>query len=255
MARARQEVRKALDLDPNLAFGHVSLAGVLLYYDWDFEAAAEELRLAEEIQVDTPYLHLLKGNLLVVRGQLDGALEALGRAIDIDPSNVNLNVMRAQIHELQGDFDTAIDELEGARRIAPNYGKSNAALGVAYCETGRVDEGLELLERARAASPNDPLIAGDLGWCLAKTGRTEAAHQVIEDILSMMRETDMYVDPVSLARVHLGLGDLDSVHAYLEDAVELRALEITFGLPLDFRFRRLDGDPRFQRLVDRVGLR
>lgn len=253
MERARNQALKALKLDPDLALGHVALAGIYFYYDWDFAAAAEELRTAEEIQLDTPYLHLLKSNLYAARGRLEAALEAIERALDIDPRNVNLNIQRAQIYAIQGDFDAAIDELRHAREIAPQYGKSNAALGVAYCETGRVDEALGLLEQARTASPNDPLIDGDLGWCLARAGRTGSARRVLEEMLERRRNRDTYVDPVALARVHLGLGDTEAAYEALNDAVELRAMELAFGMQLDFRFERLADDPRYQRIVDRIG--
>src|SRR5262249_30788691 len=53
MQKARRAAEQALDLDPNLAEGHVSLAAVLEAYDWNWKGAEREYRRGPGLN---PYL-------------------------------------------------------------------------------------------------------------------------------------------------------------------------------------------------------
>ena len=63
----------------------------------------------------------------------------------------------------------------------------------------------------------------------------------------------MYVSPMNLALVHVGLGELDEAMAALERAYEDRAfLLILIGV--DREYAPLHSDPRFADLLARIGL-
>ena len=61
------------------------------------------------------------------------------------------------------------------------------------------------------------------------------------------------VDPDHMALIHMGLGDNDKAFEFLEEAVDKRVWYLVF-LNADPMFGPLRGDPRFARLVRKVGL-
>ena len=57
MPLARAAAQKAIELDPNSAEGHASLATVELTYDWNFPGAEEELKRAIALNPNNEWAH------------------------------------------------------------------------------------------------------------------------------------------------------------------------------------------------------
>jgi len=92
--KAREAAERALALDSTLAEAHTSLGGVLLFYDWDFEAAEAAFRRAIELNPNyAPAPHWL-GISLYSRGRFAEASQAVERALALDPRStyVKMNV-------------------------------------------------------------------------------------------------------------------------------------------------------------------
>jgi serine/threonine-protein kinase len=62
-----------------------------------------------------------------------------------------------------------------------------------------------------------------------------------------------YVSPVSFAIVHIGLGNTDIVLDYAERAYDERRGWLAY-LTVNPLFDGLQGNPRFESLIDRMGL-
>ncbi len=69
----------------------------------------------------------------------------------------------------------------------------------------------------------------------------------------VLRSADQWVSPVSLARIHVGLGERDAALTQLERAYEVRAYRI-LEIRVDDRWDPVRDDPRFDDLLRRVGL-
>jgi len=70
-------------------------------------------------------------------------------------------------------------------------------------------------------------------------------------VLSSLVKVDF--PPTNVARVLVGLGEKDQALAWLERAVDQRDERIVM-LKVDPHFDSLRSDPRFQQLLNRVGL-
>jgi hypothetical protein len=90
-----------------------------------------------------------------------------------------------------------------------------------------------------------------LAHCYGAAGKPAGAHRSLEDLQRLSKQA--YVSPVDLAVAHLGLGDASAALALLEQAVQERSPRIAF-LGIDPHFDALRSDPRFQRLIARIGL-
>ena len=62
-----------------------------------------------------------------------------------------------------------------------------------------------------------------------------------------------YVSPVEMALVHVGLNNKETALAWLEKVYTVHDVEL-YGIARDRRAEPLRSDPRFQGLLQRVGL-
>ena len=190
---------------------------------------------------------------LAHQGRIDEALAQVRKVIEIDPLAVSVgNVDLGLLLFWKGDSEAAVEAWHEALELSPSHYTSLLNLGGYYCKSGQTDEGFELLRRARALYPQTPQVLAKIGACHAVAGDPDAAREVLDELEAWsLRE---YVDPVSLAVVHLALGEDDQVFAWLERAYERRAFLMT-TIGSDPRYERLYGDPRFRDLTERIGLR
>jgi len=144
---------KALELDPDYAFGHAVLAhakSLLVHQPVPEDTGADamaSIRRALELAADDPVVQHCYAAVLGNLGRTPDAIRAWGRAIELDPNNA------------------------GAR----------AGLGIAMIFDRRADEALELIDGALRRSPADPLQyhwLGSRALALVLTGRVVEAIEV-----------------------------------------------------------------------------
>ena len=91
-----------------------------------------------------------------------------------------------------------------------------------------------------------------LGHTLAVAGRTDDARQVLGRLEA--RSNSEYVQASRQALIHAGLEDVDAAVQTLDQACEERSRFVVFMRVWPV-FDGLHGDPRFDALLQRVGLR
>ena len=85
MPQAKAAAAKALELDPNLAEGHVSMAVVLLQYEFDWPAAEQALKKAIDLSPNLADAHHYYALYLAGLERHDEARKAIDRALELDP--------------------------------------------------------------------------------------------------------------------------------------------------------------------------
>ncbi len=82
---ARAAVAKALQIDSGLADGHLTLANIKLWYDWDWAGAGREYRRALDLSPNDSTAHRNYSHYLLLMRRFDEALAETRRALDLDP--------------------------------------------------------------------------------------------------------------------------------------------------------------------------
>jgi adenylate cyclase len=82
---AKGAARKAVALDPTLAEGHISLAIISGFIEWDWTFAEKEIRSAIALNPSLADGHHWFCHLLEAEGRLDAAVSEIQRAHDLDP--------------------------------------------------------------------------------------------------------------------------------------------------------------------------
>ena len=103
--------------------------------------------------------------------------------------------------------------------------------------------------KALAISGNDSETMSARAYALAAAGRADDARTIQGRLKEIAAES--YVSPYSLARVHIGLGELDEAFECLERTYQERHGILTY-LMVEPVFDRVRSDPRFIDLLRRI---
>ena len=149
------EARAALAVDQRDYFAHFAL-GRLYVVKGDHQAAAQEIR--DALQINPNFAHGYLGLASVYYWLGDGptVLENANMAIRLSPNDPLMWLFllyKAHGHELNGEFDRAIECFEQASRFPRVFYWAFTKLAAAYYEVGRKEEAAEALVQARRIEP------------------------------------------------------------------------------------------------------
>jgi DNA-binding winged helix-turn-helix (wHTH) protein/TolB-like protein len=258
--RAGAAAAKALELEPELAEAHASLAFVRAHYDHDWKAAEAGYRRALELAPGNAAG--LQGLALcfAAQGRMEEAIDASRRALAADPLSLIAKTELGRHYHYARRYDEAIRELRSAVELDPAFVRAHVDLGRAYRQKGMHELALAELDRAVALSEarcprhHDavPVIA------LAELASAQAAARDAaraREILSRLQAWTAcgYVSPYAVAVVRAGLGDTDGAIAALEEAYQHRTSWVVF-LAQEPEFDAIRADPRFSELTRRMGV-
>ena len=252
--KAREHAERAVALDDSLPEGHVALAAILLNRDWDWAAAEKEFKRAMALgpvtiaSADPNDLYAMN---LAALGRLDEAVSSEMKARKTDPLSPLLASDVAQIYYYARRYDDALREARRALELQPDSVFAKVTLGLSLVLEGKSEAGIASLESAVKLSGEAPSQLAILGWALGRAGRPAEAREIVRRLDSLSRTR--YVAPLDLAMVEIGLGDADAAFRVLDRAVEERNAWLIF-LNVEPMFEPIRADPRFAKVVARVGL-
>jgi len=249
--KAREMAMKALEIDGNLAGAHLALALVEGEYDWNFEAAEKEFQKALALRPSDAEIRARHAQLLVARGRLGAANEEILHASRLDPLSEIINSNAAWFLFLNGLGDEAEKKLHEVLALSPGFTVAWYYLGSIYDAQGKFDQAIAAQRKAVSLSSGSSYAKAALAHALARSGRQAEAQDILDALETESRQA--YVSPVGLAVAELGLGQLDTAFARLEEAFSERK-----GWLLEMRvdpiFDAVREDPRYLDLVSRIGL-
>lgn len=251
MPSAKIAAEKALSLDPQSAEAHVSLAFIRSTFEWKWSEA--EALYRRGIELNPGYSrahHWLSSDLLAMVGRFDEARTEAELARSLDPLSAIIVDGLGFISTLSRDYQTALKEYKKLLEFDPLFFKGYSSLGRLYFLMGRYEEAIACLEKARSLAGDVPSILSALAQTLAVAGFVWEARALL-DQLHAIHKTH-WVPSSCFAIVQLGLGDHPAALTYLEAACEKRERTVS-GFRVHPVFDPLRSEPRFQRMLERIG--
>jgi TolB-like protein/Flp pilus assembly protein TadD len=250
LPRAHAAALKAIEIDPQSAEAHASLALVLLH-EWDWPRAEAEFKRA--LQLDPRYAnaHHWYGDYLSVKGRHDEALVEAKKASELDPLNLMIGTWLGLRYYLAHNYESAIARGRNTVELDPNFAASHLLLGEAYVQMGLHEEGLTELRRAASLSGNNPLYLAQVAVAYASEGMKTEALQIAAQLQAT--STERYVSPYGLAQIYAALNDKVQTFKWLQTAYDGRAVWMSY-LAVDPIFDGYRSDQRFQDLLRRTRL-
>jgi serine/threonine-protein kinase len=249
--RAKATALKALSRDDKLAEAHAALAAVKLWREYDWEGAERGFRKALELNPSYSTAHLWLALYLAATDKLDEALSEISVAYELDPLSRVVNLNLARVLYFAGQYDESIDQCRRTIEMYPDYLIAHRRLGIAYGVKGMFEEAEAEFNNALSISENDTETISAMGYAYGAAGRFEDARDALRRLNELAEQ--LYVSPYSFARIHVGLGETDQALQCLEKAYQERQGILTY-LKVEPAFERLQSDPRFVKLLQRIGL-
>jgi tetratricopeptide (TPR) repeat protein len=251
MPKARRAAQKTIDLDPNLAEAHASLADIHLHFDRDWQAADREYRRSIECNPDYALGYHWYANLLSARGQHDAAHMAIMHALEINPVSIITQVWAGVTSHLAHQFDDAIRHYRSALELEPNFVWAHMYLGQALEQKGDLNAALDEFETAVQFTGGNNCVKAMKAHTHARAGDCDTALAIVEELKCA---SDVHCTPsYDIAATYAALGDTQQVLAWLNRACNERNMKL-FTLTQDPRFDKLRGRAEFRLLMDRMGL-
>lgn len=250
--RCRQEMEKAVALEPDLAEAHEARGLYLQYYEWDWEGTERAYRKAMDLRPGDVTARAWYAIFLVrFPDRQDEAIAALERALEMDPVSFETVTFHLYVLIHTRRAEEAGEAIERPVELYPGVPLAYWATGGLLIELERFDDAAGVLEKGLEVAPGDPLCAASLVVALARAGERARAREVLSTLLDRRRAA--YCPGAAIAIGLAGLGEVDESLDWLEIAFEEREPILTFcGVwPV---FDRLHGERRFQEVLRQMGL-
>ncbi|HMC23349.1 MAG TPA: tetratricopeptide repeat protein, partial [Thermoanaerobaculia bacterium] len=248
--KAKAAALKALEIDPELAEAHTSLALVREVYDFDQIGADESYRKSIELNPNYSTAHHWYGLFLVQMGRTDDAISHLRRAHELDPLSGIINVGVAWAYYFARQHDRAIEVSKQNVDLAPDFWPAHLVLGWAYEQKGRFSEARDEFTRAIELSGRNTLPLASLGHLHAVSGNESEARRILAELNTLSRQR--YISPYFPAAIYAGLRKKEDALQWLERAHRERAYWL-ISIQVNPWFDGLRQEPRFQDLQNRLG--
>ena len=246
---ARNDVQKALELDANNGEAYNALGELKWHADFDLTAAERLFDKSLALAPSYSCAHEDRAVLMAVMGHKDEALIELEKLKQIDPGPDSVGIESAVYLQLRDWEHLREWSLE---RIAsdPNDKDAHAELGTAYEGTGKLPESIAEYQKAVELSNGDLNRVASLGHAYAVIGDRVNAERILRDIEEKSKSDK--ASSYFAATIYAGLGQKDKAMELIEQSCREKSVDIAW-LRFDLRTDSLRSDPRFQKLLSRVG--
>jgi len=250
MEKARAAATRAIQLDPDLAEAHTSLAFVLMHYDWKFAEAQKEFQIALRLNPNYATAHQWYAYDLMAMGRPDEGLDEIQRAKQIDPLSLIIASDRAELLMDAGRTAEGLREYEEVTSLNPNFPLAHAFLAYLNASMGDSNRARAEAEQYLALTHNGLGAELTLAYVAARSGDRATAVRLLNQLAGLAQRTGSCYQ---VAAVYIALSDSDQAFAWLRRSFRQREGSLIL-LRVDPTWRSARSDPRFDELLRRVGL-
>jgi tetratricopeptide (TPR) repeat protein len=258
MAKAREAALRAIALDDSVAEAHTALGFVRGHYEYDWPAAEHEFRRAIELNPSYAYGHLFYSNsYLAPFGRHDEAIAEMKTAIELDPLSIPIQSFLGRIYFWARRYDQALAQFKETNRLDPNFAINHQRLAQLHAYMGAFTDATAEETKARMLTGEDPAIVltkeNELRQALAGRGPRGYWETLVRFSQAKQNPPEAYVSPYGLAILYTHIGEKETALQQLEKAYQLRENQMT-EIGIEPAFDPLRSDPRFRDLIRQVGL-
>ncbi|HMU47480.1 MAG TPA: tetratricopeptide repeat protein [Chitinophagaceae bacterium] len=255
--KAKDCTLKAIEIDPNHAEAHLSLATIKFFHNWDFEGAESSINKALSLSLNSSLINQVHGWLLIAKGEFEKAIEKMKQALLLDPLSLPLNCNLADAYSFANRFEEAVEVYDKVIEMDPNYRRAYEGRGLVFLINGENEKAIVNLEKYQQLI-GDPLKGlSPIGHAYAITGKTDKALECIEKLKIREQQDPKTLLHLDYAFIYTGLKEYDKAFEYLEKAYDQRMGIACLGMIFCIRYpmlKEMRSDPRFKELTKKMGV-
>lgn len=248
-SRARTAVQTALQLDPDLPEVLATQAWYeLRFYDW--QKAEKIFRDALAVAPDnTNVLHWLS-HVLAFQGRFDEALDYARRAVAVDPASKIMRTNLAYILTDAARFEESAAVMDEVRNEHPEYSVLRRNYYLHELRANQPRNAAQTFVQFVAAVGGDVDAAREVGDMFIAFAESGAVGNLTDDLI-----TRTQLGSEDLAQVLAFVGDAEgAIEALQVAAAENSGSRSVFSMKINPAYDFIRDDPRFQALLEQVGL-
>ncbi len=219
-------MKKAMELDENLAEAHVDFADLIFHRDWMWQEGVDEFRRAVELDpgsIDAQQHYALA---LWQLGKFDDAIREMHRARDLDPLSPGMNLSYATLLRDAGAIEDSKKQFARTLEIDPNYMEAYFGLAGLYESTGESNLAMQAYRKALGLDTENAERNKTLLAALDSGGLSVYWKSLLRFYVE--RSKHEYVPPMTLASIYVRAGDRESAIKLLQHAYDERSPRMTW---------------------------
>jgi TolB-like protein/tetratricopeptide (TPR) repeat protein len=241
----REAAEATLKLNHDSAVAHAALANVYAWYDWNWAAAAQELKTAVALAPNNSLVLTAAAGERLIVGQYSEAARFIDIARAVDPLRPSVLEMSCWIYMPLGRLADAEQACRRALEVSDAMESGSYFLGVTLLLQGKPQAAL--VDMQKVTEPLDQLAGLALAYhALRRTKDADAA---------LMRLTAQYanVQPATIAEVYAFRGENDQALRWLDTAYTQRDHDLVY-IKSDPLLKNIQSDPRYGALLRKMNL-
>jgi len=247
-AKAEGLITKALQLNPELAEAHSTLALIRFTQDNYGEAEAEALRAIQlSPSIPDPYLNL--SNIQAVRGRIQEALKSAKMGYQLDPLTPRAIGLYGHLQFYAGNEAQVLDYWNRTEQFAP-YLTNLYLTEYHFCKKD-LDSADQSIRRLEKLGPSDPRTIMSRACLEAYKGKGDEAMAALKALEESSKAGSVNINETGF--IYWALGDREAFFKCMSDAAEIHALP---GIVLRYSplYAEARLDKRFGALFQRIGI-
>jgi Tfp pilus assembly protein PilF/TolB-like protein len=245
--RTKWAIRKAFDLDPNLAESQMAM-GALYASERNWAACDHHFLKAIALKRSlAPAYQAYAVLCLFPQQRTVEAVARLRQAIGIESARAETYVFLGEVLLQMGQVEEAERELNKAIVLESGYVTARMTLARVHLKTGKLLDAKRELQKAESAAGTHPFFHGLLGYTHARLGN----HAEATKALQLLQTHQPGLAEVEIAGIHSGLGDAAAALDWLEKARSRSQTGIAHIVD-DVRFQNLHSNPQFVALLKQI---
>jgi TolB-like protein/Flp pilus assembly protein TadD len=256
VGEARMAARQAIALSPDLAEAHTALAGIHVYFDYDWAAGQQAYEKAISLNPSSPVPFHRYSDYLWLMLDFEKSIEMAERALEVDPLDSSSLHALGFSNMLAGNYDAAVASFAEWNQFYPQSWWSYVKYGAALALNDQCDLSTQNINRAETLSGGEgsPLMQSWMAWAYYLCGEVELFER-----LKQRLESDFDVDGIGepSAMVWLGLieNDVERVISGIENVYHRKSSNVPFIAMFSLDSIKVEGaaslraDPRYQALL------
>jgi adenylate cyclase len=249
VVKEKEFAQRALQLEPQLAEAHLSLACALAgAFDW--RNAQVEFDCAIELNPNLAWAYEIYAWFLGGLGRLDEAIAKDKKAIELDPLNSFFQAALAYFLYHARRYDDAILQIRRTLDLDPASTLAHHLLGCCFLWKGDTTGAIAEFQRSKIMVTG-AWYQGLLGYAYAISGERPKAEQILRELEQIAKR--QYVNSTAFADIHLGLGEKQKALDWLEKSYQDQESACWY-LKVDPIYDSVRNEPRFQAILKKIGL-
>ncbi len=251
--KAEKNALKAIEINNSRADSYIALGNVDLFFKWNFAAAEANFRKAITMAPDSSEARQAFSFYNRIIGRYDKMLQQAKAAVKIDPLSLPALLELGRANWVVGNYEKALNVFNEALELDPMFRSALEGKALVYISQNKYDKALRTLKKYNKLIEANNTSGFQLACIYALMGDRALAEEYLELIHKRNTEKPHHNLNLDYAIVYAALKEYDSAFNYLQQAVQLKLGSVLLikSLPIvsDLKF-----DPRFQELVNEIGL-